>query len=77
MVDGHIHNLELGKLIAETVDSFGECEGIMGEEGVPMSNQMARSLGVEFKGKDGIVEYIKLVHDLQTKYGGERSIETW
>ena len=77
LVDGHIHNMDLAKMIADTIDSFGEVEGVMGEQGVPMSNQMAKSLGVGFKGKDGIVEYIKLVHDLQTKYGGERSIETW
>ncbi len=77
LVDGHIHNMDLAKMIADTVDSFGEVEGVMGEQGIPMSNQMAKSLGVEFQGKDGIVDYIKLVHDLQTKYGGERSIETW
>ncbi len=77
LVDGHIHNMELGKMIAETIDSFGEVEGIMGEKGVPMSNQAAKDLGVEFKGKEGIVEYIKLIHDLQMKYGGERSVENW
>lgn len=77
LVDGHIHNLDLGQLIVDTIDSFGEAEGIMGEKGVPMSNQAARDLGVEFKGKDGIVEYIKVLHDLQVKYGGERAIENW
>ncbi len=77
LVDGHIHNLELGKMIADTIESFGEVEGIMGEKGVPMSNQAAKDLGVEFKGKEGITEYIKLLHDLQMKYGGERSIENW
>ena len=46
LIDGHIHNLDLGKLIAETIDSFGECEGVMGEDGVPMSNQAALDLGV-------------------------------
>jgi nucleoside-diphosphate-sugar epimerase len=77
LVDGHIHNMDLAKMIADTVDSFGEVEGIMGEQGVPMSNQLAKNMGVEFQGTEGIVKYIKLVHDLQTKYGGERSIETW
>ncbi len=77
LVDGHIHNLELAKMIAETIDSFGEVEGVMGEKGVPMSNQAARELGVTFKGREGIVEYIKLLHDLQMKYGGERIIENW
>lgn len=77
LVDGHIHNLDLGKLIAETIDSFGECEGIMGEEGVPMSNQAAKDLGVEFPGQERIVEYIKLIHKLQGEYGGERNIQNW
>ena len=77
LIDGHIHNLELGKIIAETIDSFGEVEGVMGEKGVPMSNQAARDLGVEFKGREGIVEYIRLLHELQTKYGGERAITNW
>jgi nucleoside-diphosphate-sugar epimerase len=77
LIDGHIHNMDLAKMIADTIDSFGEVEGVMGEQGVPMSNEMAKSMGVEFQGTEGIVEYIKLVHDLQTKYGGERSIETW
>lgn len=77
LIDGHIHNLDLGKLIVDTIDSFGEVEGIMGEKGVPMSNEAAKALGVEFKGQEGIVEYIKLLHDLQTKYGGERSIQNW
>jgi len=77
LVDGHIHNLDLGQLIAETVESFGECEGIMGEEGVPMSNQAAKDLGVEFKGKEGIKEYIKLIHQLQNEYGGERKLDQW
>jgi len=77
LVDGHIHNLDLGKLIAETIDSFGECEGIMGEDGVPMSNQAAKDLGVEFPGQERIVEYIKLIHKLQGEYGGERNIQNW
>ena len=77
LVDGHIHNLDLGQMIVDTIDSFGEVEGIMGEKGVPMSNEAAKALGVEFKGKEGIVEYLKLLHDLQSKYGGERSIQTW
>ena len=77
LVDGHIHNMELGKMIADAIESFGEVEGIMGEAGVPMSNEAARELGVEFKGKEGILEYIKLIHDLQMKYGGERSIDAW
>lgn len=77
LVDGHIHNMDLGKLIAETIDSFGECEGIMGEEGVPMSNQAAKDLGVEFPGQEGIVKYIKLIHKLQGEYGGERNIQNW
>ncbi len=77
LVDGHIHNLDLGQMIIDIIDSFGECEGIKGEEGVPMSNQAARDLGVEFQGKDGITEYIKLVHKLQTTYGGERMLDKW
>jgi len=77
LVDGHIHNMDLGKLIADTIDSFGEVEGVMGEDGVPMSSQAAQDLGVEFPGKEGIVEYIKLVHKLQGQYGGERSIQNW
>jgi nucleoside-diphosphate-sugar epimerase len=77
LIDGHIHNLDLGKLIAETIDSFGECEGIMGEDGVPMSNQAALGLGVEFPGQERIVEYIKLIHKLQGEYGGERNIQNW
>ncbi len=77
LVDGHIHNLDLGKMIAETIESFGEAEGIMGDKGVPMSNQAAKDLGVEFKGQEAIVEYIKLLHKLQTEYGGERSVQTW
>ena len=77
LIDGHIHNLDLGKLIAETSDSFGECEGVMGEDGVPMSNQAAKDLGVEFPGQKRIVEYIKLIHKLQGEYGGERNIQNW
>ena len=77
LIDGHIHNLDLGKLIAETTDSFGECEGVMGEDGVPMSNQAAKDLGVEFPGQKRIVEYIKLIHKLQGEYGGERNIQNW
>jgi len=77
LIDGHIHNLDLGKLIAETIDSFGECEGVMGEDGVPMSNQAAKDLGVEFPGQKRIVEYIKLIHKLQGEYGGERNIQNW
>ena len=77
LVDGHIHNLNLGKMIAETIDSFGECEGVMGEEGVPMSNQAAKDIGVEFKGEEAIKEYIKLIHKLQGQYGGERNIQNW
>ncbi len=77
LVDGHIHNLDLGQMIIDTIDSFGECEGTKGEEGVPMSSQAARDLGVEFQGKDGITEYIKLVHKLQTTYGGERLLDKW
>jgi nucleoside-diphosphate-sugar epimerase len=77
LIDGHIHNLDLGKLIAETIDSFGECEGVMGEDGVPMSNQAAKDLGVEFPGQKHIVDYIKLIHKLQGEYGGERNIQNW
>ena len=77
LIDGHIHNLDLGKLIAETIHSFGECEGVMGEDGVPMSNQAAKDLGVEFPGQKRIVEYIKLIHKLQGEYGGERNIQNW
>lgn len=77
LIDGHIHNLELGRMISEVVDSFGEVEGVMGEEGVPMSNQAARDLGVELKGLEGIKEYIKLIHEMQNKYGGDRNIENW
>ena len=77
LVDGHIHNLELGNLIIDAIESFGEAEGIMGQEGVPMPNQAAKDLGVEFKGKEGIVEYIKLIHQLQTQYGGERQLDQW
>ena len=77
LIDGHIHNLDLGKMIADVIESFGEAEGIMGEKGVPMSNQAAKDLGVEFKGQEGIVEYIKLLHKLQTEYGGERSVQNW
>ena len=77
LIDGHIHNLDLGQMIADTVDSFGEIEGIKGEAGVPMSNQAALDLGVEFKGEEGITEYIKLVHKLQTTYGGERMLDQW
>ena len=77
LIDGHIHNLDLGKLIAETIDSFGECEGVMGEDGVPMSNKAAKDLGVEFPGQKHIVEYIKLIHKLQGEYGGERNIQNW
>ena len=69
--------MDLGKLIADTIDSFGEVEGVMGEDGVPMSSQAAQDLGVEFPGQEGIVEYIKLVHKLQGQYGGERSIQNW
>ena len=77
LIDGHIHNLDLGQIIVDTIESFGEVEGIMGEKGVPMSNEAAKELGIEFKGKEGIVDYIKLLHDLQTKYGGERSVQNW
>ena len=77
LIDGHIHNMDLGKLIVDTIDSFGECEGVMGEEGVPMSSQAAKDLGVEFPGQEGIVAYIKLIHKLQGQYGGERNIQNW
>ena len=77
LIDGHIHNLLLGKMIAETIDSFGECEGVMGDEGVPMSNQAAKDIGVEFQGEEAIKEYIKLIHKLQGEYGGERNIQNW
>lgn len=77
LIDGHIHNLDLGKIIIDTVESFGEVEGVMGEDSVPMSNQAAKDLGVEFKGKDGIIEYLKLLHRLQVTYGGERQIDKW
>ncbi len=77
LVDGHIHNMELAKMIAEMIESFGEVEGTMGEDGVPMSNQAARELGVTFKGRDGVQEYVKKVHELQMTYGGERHIENW
>ena len=77
LVDGHIHNLELGQLIVDAIDSFGEVEGIMGQDGTLMPNNAAVELGVEFKGQEGIVEYIKLIHDLQTKYGGERQLDQW
>jgi hypothetical protein len=42
-----------------------------------MSSQAAQDLGVEFPGKEGIVEYIKLIHKLQGEYGGERNIQNW
>ncbi len=77
LIDGHIHNLDLGELIAEIVDSFGEAQGVRGQEGVPMSSDAAKELGVEFKGLDGIKEYIKLIHQLQVQYGGERSVDSW
>ena len=77
LIDGHIHNLELGRMISEVVDSFGEVEGVMGEEGVPMSNQAAHDLGIEFKGLEGIKEYVKHIHELQKTFGGERHIENW
>ncbi|GJL78942.1 MAG: hypothetical protein NPINA01_19310 [Nitrospinaceae bacterium] len=77
LVDGHIQNLDLGQMIVDTIDSFGEVEGIMGEKGVPMSNEAAKSLGIEFKGQEGIKEYVKLLFELQSKYGGERSIQNW
>jgi len=77
LIDGHIHNLDLGKMIVDAIDSFGEAEGIMGDKGVPMSNQAAKDLGVEFKGQEAIIDYIKLLHKLQTEYGGERSVQNW
>jgi nucleoside-diphosphate-sugar epimerase len=77
LIDGFIHNLELGEMIVELVDSFGEIEGIRGEPGVAMSNQAAIDLGVEFGGREGIKEYIKLVHKLQTEYGGDRNVQNW
>jgi dTDP-glucose 4,6-dehydratase len=77
LVDGHIHNLTLGKMIADTIDSFGECEGVPGDDGVPMSNQAAKDIGVKFSGEESIVEYIKLIHKLQGEYGGERNIQNW
>ncbi len=77
LIDGHIHNLDLGQMIVDTIESFGEIEGIKGEEGVPMSNQAAKDLGVEFQGQEGITSYIKLVHKLQTTYGGERMLDQW
>ena len=77
LIDGHIHNLDLGRMICEIVDSFGEVEGVMGEEGVPMSNQAASDLGVEFKGLEGIKKYVKNIHELQKTFGGERNIANW
>tara|TARA_B100001146_G_scaffold127465_1_gene111839 strand:+ start:624 stop:1562 length:939 start_codon:yes stop_codon:yes gene_type:complete len=77
LIDGHIHNMTLGKMIADTIDSFGECEGVMGDEGVPMSNKAAKEIGVEFRGEESIKEYIKLIHKLQGEYGGERNIQNW
>ena len=77
LVDGHIHNLDLGNLIIDAIESFGEAEGIVGQEGVPMPNKAATDLGVEFKGKEGIIEYIKLIHQLQSEYGGERKLDQW
>ena len=77
LIDGHIHNLDLGKIIIDTVESFGEVEGVMGEDSVPMSNQAAKDLGVEFKGKDGIIEYLKLLHRLQVTYGGAAPVGKW
>ena len=77
LIAGHIHNMDLGKLFVDTIDSFGECEGVMGEEGVPMSSQAAKDLGVEVPGQEGIVAYIKLIHKLQGEYGGERNIQNW
>jgi nucleoside-diphosphate-sugar epimerase len=77
LIDGFIHNLELGEMIVELVDSFGEIEGIRGEPGVAMSNQAAIDLGVEFSGREGIKEYVKLVHKLQTEYGGDRNVQNW
>ena len=69
--------MELAKMIAEMIESFGEVEGTMGEDGVPMSNKAALDLGVTFRGRDGVVEYVKKVHELQMTYGGERHIENW
>ncbi|MFQ5443204.1 MAG: NAD-dependent epimerase/dehydratase family protein [Nitrospinales bacterium] len=77
LVDGHIHNMDLGYLIVEIIDSFGEVEGAKGQEGVPMDNQAAKDLGVEFKGLEGIKEYIKLIYRLQMEYGGERQVQNW
>ncbi len=77
LIDGHIHNLELGQIIIDAIESFGEIEGVMGEDGVPMSNQAAKDLGVEFEGKDGIIEYLKMIHRLQVTYGGERQLDKW
>ena len=77
LIDGHIHNLELGRMICDVVDSFGEVEGVMGDEGKPMSNQAALDLGVEFKGLEGIKEYVKRIHELQKTFGGERNVENW
>lgn len=77
LVDGHIHNLDMAQLIVETVDSFGEVEGTKGDEGIPMSNAAARKLGVEFKAVEGIKAYIKLIHQLQLQYGGDRQIQKW
>ena len=42
-----------------------------------MSNQAAKDLGVTFNGREGIVEYIKLLHKLQMEFGGERQIQSW
>ena len=64
-------------MIIDLIDSFGETEGVKGEEGVPMSNQAAKDLGVEFQGVEGVKEYIKLVHKLQTTFGGERLVDKW
>ncbi len=77
LIDGHIHNLELGQIIIDAIESFGEIEGVMGEAGVPMSNQAAKDLGVEFRGRDGVIEYLKFLHRLQVTYGGERQIDKW
>ena len=54
LVDGHIQNLDLGQMIVDTIDSFGEVEGIMGEKGVPMSNEAAKALGcgIQRPGRD-------------------------
>ncbi|SVD84584.1 uncharacterized protein METZ01_LOCUS437438, partial [marine metagenome] len=46
-------------------------------EGVPMSNKAACDLGIEFKGLEGIKEYVKHIHELQKTFGGERHIENW